>query len=167
MIQDVGTCTPRDLRADIRAAELMVTAFRRGVAPESVLELLRLLDRIAVCSERLADVGVDLRAEMGRMETVFKTVTDKGRIMVKPLVALGGLATLRVEAGASEDRWWWYLDQHLAESRERRAKRTLRMAVGAGAVLAVLVAVYMIFLRPDEATRLRYDNVARAESLLG
>lgn len=167
MIQDVKTCTPRDLRADIRAAELAVAALRRGVPPESALELVGLLDRIAVCSEHLGVVGVDLRAELAQMETVFKTVTDKRRIILKALSALGGLAALRVDAGAPEDRWWWYLDQHEVESRTSRAKRTLRAVVGAGAVLAVLVAVYVIFLRPDEATRLRYDYVARAESLIG
>jgi tetratricopeptide (TPR) repeat protein len=167
LTQEARTCTPRDLRADIRAAELAVAALRRRVPAESALELLELLDRIAVCSEHLGEAGVDLRAELAQMETVSKTVTDKRRIILNALSALGGLATLRVEASAPEDRWWWYLDQQEKESRTSQAKRMLRLVVGAGAVLAVLVVLYVIFLRPDKATRLRYDYFARAESLTG
>jgi tetratricopeptide (TPR) repeat protein len=128
------------------------------------LELFDLLDRIDVCSESLSEAGVDIRPELARMETVFKTVTDKSRVIVKALSARGGLAALRLESGAPEDRWWWYLDLHDQELRASRQKRTLRFVVGVGAVLAVLAVLYVIFLRPDESTRLRYDYVARAEN---
>jgi tetratricopeptide (TPR) repeat protein len=40
----------------------------------------------------------------------------------------------------------------------------LRVLAGVAAIVAVLVAVYMLFLRPDEATRRRYDLVARGDS---
>jgi tetratricopeptide (TPR) repeat protein len=154
---------PQDLRADIRAAELAVARVKRGVQGRDVLELLRLLDRIEAGKTRLSERGVDLRPEQSRIETVENTLLERARVAVKALSALAPPEALRAEVDAQAERWWWYLDRRVAESNARQVRRA-GWSVGIGAVvLAVLVTVYMLFLRPDETTRLRYGYVSRAE----
>jgi tetratricopeptide (TPR) repeat protein len=164
VLLDKESYTPTHLRADIRAAELAAAKIRRGVRAEDVLALLRLLDRFAAAVPRFGGMGVDLRAERARIETVENILLDKAQFAVRSLSALAPMEELRTEADADQDRWWWYLDRHVAEANAQRAKRTLWTAGIVFAVLAVLVTVYMLFLRPDEATRLRYGYVSRAES---
>ncbi len=153
----------QDLREDIRAAEISVAAVRRGVQPDEVLELLRLLDRIAARMPALRELGIDLRAEDTVIETIHNSLRDRARVAVAALSRQDDLGSLRVKAAATEERWWWYLDRYVAESRARSVRRTFWTFGGAGVLLAVLVAVYMLFLRPDEATRLRIGYVSDAE----
>jgi tetratricopeptide (TPR) repeat protein len=134
------------------------------VRGEDVLVLLRLLDRITAAVSRFGELGVDLRAEMSRVETIENILLERARFAVKALSALGPLDELRAEAYAHEERWWWYLDHRVTESSSRQMRRTLWTVGIAAMVLAILVVAYMLFLRPDEATRLRYGYVSRAES---
>jgi len=164
VLLDLASYTPTDLRADIRAAELAAAKIQRGVQAEDVLALLRLLDRFAAAMPKFDGMGVDLRAERSQIETVENILLDKARFAVRSLNALAPMGELRAEAHADQDRWWWYLDRHVAEASAQRTKRTLWTAGIVLAVLAALVTVYVLFLRPDEATRLRYGYVSRAES---
>jgi tetratricopeptide (TPR) repeat protein len=164
MSVDIESYTPEKLRADIRAAELAVSRIRRGVRGEDVLALLRLLDRVTAAMGRFGELGVDLRAELSRIETIENILLEQARFAVKALSALGSLDELRAEARAEEERWWWYLDHRVAASSAQQARRTLWTVGIAAVVLAILGAAYMLFLRPDEATRLRYSYASRAES---
>ena len=164
MSVDIESYTPEKLRADIRAAELAVAKIRRGVQGEDVLVLLRLLDRIAEAVSKFGELGVDLRAELSRIETIENILLEEARFAVKALSVLGSLDELRAEAHAEEGRWWWYLDHRVAESSAQQTRRTLWTVGIALVALAILVAAYMLFLRPDEATRLRYGYVSRAEN---
>ncbi len=155
--------TAQELRSDIRAAELAVAALNAKTPVEEVIAFLQLLDRIAEGYEELSAVGVDLRPEMTRIETVHNTLHDKARLVTRA-VGRQDWEELRARARAAPERWWWYLDREVAARNRERLKRWMR-GLGIGvAVVALIVAVYMLFLRPDKATRMRYDYVMRAES---
>jgi tetratricopeptide (TPR) repeat protein len=128
--------------------------------------LLRRLDTISTRYPALLETGVDLRPELTRLETVHGDLCDKDRIVVQALGGPGEAAQLRTQYRAPESHWWWYLDERVAQ---RRAKKLRRLAWGALAgaiVVAILAALYVRFLRPDEATRQRLEYVFNAESAI-
>jgi tetratricopeptide (TPR) repeat protein len=158
--------TADDLRSDIRQAELFVANIRPGTPAEGLLGLLQRLDALAAGCAQLEQKGVDLRAERTRLETIHRTLEDKDRIVVRAMASRGGLALQRAKYAPPEDHFWWYLDQHVAQ---RRAEKLRRLAWGSliGAIaLAILVVLYVRFLRPDEATRQRYEYVFSGESAI-
>jgi tetratricopeptide (TPR) repeat protein len=163
---------PQGLREDIKAAELVAAKARRERQASDVLELFRLLDRIEAGMAELGELGVDLRAEESRIDTIHSQLLENAQRTVRLLGPVGALERLRAleglsapegQANLAETRWWWYLDQHVAASARQRARRTLWTAGVVLVVLAILSTVYMIFLRPDEATRLRFGYVSQAE----
>jgi tetratricopeptide (TPR) repeat protein len=85
---------------------------------------------------------------------------------VRALGGPEGLAKLRQERQPGEDRWWWYLDRRVAARRQSQIRRIAWIVGGALVVLAVLGVLYVRFLRPDEATRVRYGYVLSGESAL-
>jgi len=159
--------SPQDLREDVRAAEIGVATLNGSTSPDAVLELLGLLDRIAGQVDQLKGRGVDLRAELGRIEALHNTLVEKGRFVIASLAARGGIAIQRTQAEVGEERWWWFLDRILSEQRAQRLRRRLVTLGGIAAVLAVLITLYMLFWRPDEATRLQFQYAGQAEGLIG
>ena len=158
--------SPQDLREDVREAEIAVAVLNGSTTPDATLELLRLLDRIALQVDQLQERGVDLRAEEGRIEALHNTLVEKGRLVLSSLAVLGGIKVQRTQAEVDEERWWWFLDQILSEQRAQRLRRKLWMFGGIAAALAILSTLYMLFLRPDEATRLQFRYVGQAEGLI-
>jgi len=155
--------TASDLRQDIRAAELSVAGIGRDTPPDVVLDLFERLDRIAAGYKRLAESGVDLRAESTRIETVYNILNEKRRMAARSLAKLGGLAKLRARREPTRDNWWWYIDEQLEQDRANQVRRTLWWSGAALALLVVLIAAYLAFLRPDEATRLHYSYTTDGE----
>jgi hypothetical protein len=158
--------TVSDLRSDIRQAEFEVTGIRPGTPAEDVVGFLRRLDTLDTEYPRLLETGIDLRPELTRLETVHRDLSDKDHVVLQALGGPGGIAQLRAQYRAPESHWWWYLDERVAQ---RRAQRLHRLAWGAliGAiVVAILAALYIRFLRPDEATRQRLEYVFSAESAI-
>jgi tetratricopeptide (TPR) repeat protein len=158
--------TVGDLRSDIRQAEFEVAGIRPSTQAEDILALFQRLDTISAACPRLLETGIDLRPELSRLETLHGDLCDKDDITVRALGGQGRLAQLRASFKPPESHWWWYLDERIAR---RRAKRLRRLAWGslAGAiVVAILAALYVRFLRPDEATRRRLDHVFSAESAI-
>jgi tetratricopeptide (TPR) repeat protein len=158
--------TPQDLREGVRAAEIAVSLLNGGTGPDKTLELLGLLDRIALQLDQLEERGVDLRAERGQIEALHKTLVEKGRFVIASLATRGGIEAQRTQAKAGEERWWWFLDRILSQRRSQRVRRKLWMFGGIAAALAVLSTLYMLFWRPDEATRLQFQYAGQAESLI-
>jgi tetratricopeptide (TPR) repeat protein len=154
---------PDGLRRELRSAELAVAALRLGVGRRAVLELLHCLDRIDEAAEHLGRRGIDLRAERARIETVHNITLQKSGIVARALA--GEWDALRAEVEATRPRWWWYLDQREVTARARRRRRTGWTAGGAALLMGMIVAGYLLFLRPDEAVRRRVALVAQAERL--
>lgn len=156
--------TADDLRSDLRQTELFVANIRPGTPAEELLGFFQRLDTLAAGYKQLEHRGMDLRAEKTRLETVHNILAEKDRIVVRALASTGGLNVLRTKVNPPEDHHWWYLDQRVAQ---RRTKKLGRLAWGSligAVVLAVLIALYIRFLRPDKATRQRLAYVFDGES---
>jgi tetratricopeptide (TPR) repeat protein len=148
--------TVRDLRPVLRKAELAVARVGRHSTSEEVLGLYRLLDQIAAALPRFRQAGAQLEAESARFETIQAILRDKARYAVRGLESEGGLAALRQQTPRPEHQWW-YLDRYVAEQRAQSRSRGIRNAAVGAVVIAVLSMLYVLFLRPDKATRMRYD----------
>jgi hypothetical protein len=159
--------TADDLRSDLRQAELSVANIQRDTSPDKVVDLMRLLDTIAVQYAQLVQRGVDLRAERSRLDTVLNILESKDRIVVHTLASRGGLPQVRAKVGPPADHQWWYLDQRVAQRRAMRFRRLGWGSLIAIIVLAILAVLYVRFLRPDEVTRQRiaftFDGEAAAQ----
>jgi len=123
-----------------------------------------LLDQLADTLPQLQRAGAQLEPELVRFETIGAILRDKAHSVVRGLQPSGGLAVYRQQTTAPEDHWWWYLDRQVAREQAQRLRRLVRSALITSAVVALLVTLYVLFLRPDEATRLRYDYQFGAES---
>jgi tetratricopeptide (TPR) repeat protein len=156
--------TADDLRSDIRHAELFVANIRPGTPAEELLSFFQHLDALSTGYAQLEQKGVDLRPERSRLETVQRILADKDRIVVRALASRGGLGLHRAKFDPPEDHSWWYLDQLVAQRRARKLKRLARGSLIGAVVLAILVVLYVRFLRPDEATRQRYEYIFSGES---
>jgi tetratricopeptide (TPR) repeat protein len=149
--------TLRDLRPMLREAELAVARVHRGTTSQEILSLYGLLDQIAVALPQLQQAGAPLESECVRFETIGAILQEKAPIVVRGLAAEGGLEDIRRQNPRPEGHSWWYLDRQVAQQHRRRQARLVRSAGIALALIVILVALYILFLRPDKATRLRYD----------
>ena len=156
-----------ELRATLGLLEAQVGKLGYGATVEPV-ELLLTFDRAEALLQELTELGADVSGETGRFETIVQQYRRKGKRFLK---AIGGRSALR-EARAAQPRTppeinsWWYIDDLLAEEQRTRRKGALRSTGIAVGVLIVLTALYMLFLRPDEATRMRYRYEQAAEQSL-
>ena len=158
--------TADNLRSDIRQAELAVANIRPGTLAIELLDLLKQLDALAAGYAELSTTGVDLRAEQTRLQTVHGILADKDRIVARAFASRGGMEAVRAEVNPPEDHHWWYLDQRLAQRRAQRLKRIAWSSLFGAVVLAILIPLYVRFLRPDEATRQRLEYTFDGESSL-
>jgi tetratricopeptide (TPR) repeat protein len=133
--------TPADeLRALLAEGEKLLVNLRGG--DSNALSLLQDMDRIAVFVPELEALGVDLRAEKSRWETLQSAVRAGAPRILRRARALGGLKELRRQYHPDgQAAWWWHLDQEVAS---RNRARLLRVgAIGLGG-LALLVAGSLI-----------------------
>jgi tetratricopeptide (TPR) repeat protein len=158
--------TARELRLLLRETELAVANIDQRTPAQDILNLYALCDRIAVALPRIQQAGAQLEPEAVRFEIIWGILRDKAPIIVQTLARDEGLEAYRQQNAPPEDHWWWYLDQYVAQQRaQRRVRLIQRSAIGI-AVVAVAVILYVLFLRPDEATRLRYDHQFSGESFV-
>jgi len=100
------------------------------------LKLLQRLDDVVDQLERLEARGVDLRAEKGRLQHIFGQIRRHDKTLTLQIGP--ALAANR----PTQARWWWYLDEQVAATRQRRIKRGL----GATLLLALLLGgLYLLY----------------------
>lgn len=152
--------TADDLRELITQAELIVANLRG--AGERVQTLLFLLDKIAEYYASLGERGIDLRAEATRIETVHRLLLASDGVLVRQMGQVGGLAKAREAVKPAPERWWWYLDQRVAERRERLLRRALMVGAGVlGALLVVGFAINKLFpVDPRRAAAMEKTSLA-------
>ncbi len=154
--------TPADrVREALDAAETRVIGFR-GKGSDA-LELLHLMDRVALGLGELEDAGVDVRAESTRFETVQRQFL---RRKAQFLSAAGpALRDERERVHPGEERWWWYVDRLQSEERSRRLRRIAIWGIVAAVVLSVAWGLYDRFLRPPENVRQAYQHSGTGQFL--
>ena len=103
------------------------------------------------------------RADSSAIQSILQD--KRSSVMLRLLGAKGGIAALR-PAGTPSERWWWYLDQYVAQ-RTRRDVRNLALTVLAVVVvIAVAAILYNTFVHPDPIVLARMDATNRAQNAL-
>lgn len=157
------TRTPADhVREALDEAERLVSRLR-GYGPNA-MELLHLIDRIAGKLDELEEAGVDVRPERSRLEMLQRQLEhNKARFLAE-----AGETFRREREAVRPDRarWWWFLDETLAQERKRRLQRFLRSAAIVIVALAVAWLLYECFLAPSPEERAAYRRSLTGESYI-
>jgi len=134
--------TPADELRDLLAESEKLLAHGLRGDRSNALQVLRNMDRIAVLWPELEAVGVDLRAEAGRWESLQRAVRGNAPRISRQIGSLGGLPALRNEVHPEgQAAWWWYLDREVAA---RRRSRLLRVGIIGLSLVAVLAAAGLL-----------------------
>lgn len=149
-----------DLRRGLDRADNLIVKPNR----ENVLDLLLQMDEIERLLERLELGGLDLRSERGRFESLQRKVSNRADDVVRAAGGPAGLVRLR-ENHATDDHFWWYLDEAVLEKRRRQFGRLMRsLLVLAGILAGVWVLLTYVF-PPDPDVLLASDAVASMQDL--
>ena len=155
--------TPADrLREALDKAE-QAQASLRGTGPRA-LELLHLIDRIVDLLAGLEADGMDVRAERVRLETVQRRLRSQQRDLL--VEAGAAFQTEREAVQPDRARWWWFIDEALAQQRQDRLRRTLAWALGLAFVCVVAWFVYDRFFAPSPQVRQAYQYSLAGENLI-
>ncbi len=158
--------TPAEtLRQTLTRLEGYVGQLGRGDQEEAT-ELLHLLDQANALIEDITQQGGDLAPERSRFDTVKRQFNSKLAAFLKQIGGPDTMIRLRAEESPSKDRVWWFADQQLQTQRQAQQRKILRTTGIISGVVAVLWVLYMVFLAPDEATRMRYRYQQDAEQAL-
>ncbi len=132
---------------------------------EEARKILALFDAADTVIAELQQAGAPLSAELSRFDTISASFRRKARIFLRKVGGTDVLITLREERQPEAAQWWWFLDQQVAEQvRGQRRRQTKSLLIGA-VIFVVLAGVYALFLRPDAATRERFQRQQMAEEL--
>jgi len=155
--------TPADrLRESLGKTEQGVVGLR-GTGPQ-VLGLLHMLDRTANLLAELESDGVDLRAEITRFDTVQRQLRRQQR---RFLIEAGAvLIEERSAVQPDPGRWWWFLDEALAQQQRDQLRRTLTWGLIAVFVCAVAWLVYNQFFAPSPESQQAYRYSSAGEGLV-
>ena len=155
--------TPVDrVRESLDEAERSVASLR-GAGPQA-LQLLLLFDQAADALAELDAGGADVRAERVRFETVQRQL----RRQQSGFLAEVGAALQRERAAVQPDqaRWWWFVDQAVAQQRTRRLRRGLVGGLGAVLLLSAAWLAYDRFIAPPPQVRQAFQHSASGETLV-
>jgi tetratricopeptide (TPR) repeat protein len=156
--------TPADELRELLTVNEKRTANLRG-SGTGTLDLLRDLDRIAELWPKLEALGVDLRAEEGRWETLRAGVRRQAAEIVAEMRAVGGIAAARAaEHGPEPVIWWWLLDERTRADRVRQWRSALLLISGAAALITVGVLLFRLLFPVDPALRAALSRQSAGES---
>ncbi len=128
-----------ELRDDIR--ELEITAANLRGRGGRVLDVFALRDSVQERIDALAERGMDLRAELTRLETVDNMIRRQGGVLGRELAGSGGMERARQERRPPDRYWWWFADIEHAQRLRKSAIRYAAIIVGVLVVLLVGNAV--------------------------
>jgi len=113
------------------------------------LKLLNDLDHITATIEKLDPDGNALIAEWSR----FKSVQGRLKKNTQKLLKLVGgeemLAQRRPQPVPPVDHWWWYLDEIVAEQRQRNLKRAGIFSVIVLLIIGAVLVLFNTILKPS------------------
>jgi tetratricopeptide (TPR) repeat protein len=134
--------------------------------PSELLNLPVLFDQAADLIETLEGSGANIASECARFDTVSAEYRNKSGFFLKTIGGKNELVKLRNDFSPGKEHWWWYIDEFTDEQfrlRQKKIVHTLLITIG---ILGVLSLIYILFLRPDKATRERFTMQNNAERAL-
>ena len=155
--------TPVDrLRESLDRAERLV-ANLHGAGP-GILELLHQFDRIADLLVEFEATGTDVRAERVRFESVQRQLQRQQRRFLSE----AGAAFREERSAAQPDRarWWWFVDEAVAEQRKRQLRRGLSWGLVLVFVCAAAWLVYDRYIAPPPEVRRAFQLSTAGEGLV-
>lgn len=130
--------------------------------PDEVLAIPEMLDQAALALEKLADQGINIGGELARFNAVQARLKRKGAAFLR---AIGGVPALEQARQARPDHWWWHIDEVETGRKKAGVKRLLQTGGIGLLILAVLAAIYQLFLAPPPEIRASYGHKLRAENV--
>jgi len=154
-----------DLRSVLRKAELGAADLKIASA-EDVIALLHMVDAIEAAIPRLeGELGVDLKPERTRLETLENVIRSRISLAVRRAGA-SRLELERERVNPTTDEWWWHLDLIVAAQRRRRLRRLATYGLAAAAVLLIATLAYNMFLAPSPEEQALAQTVSDGENYL-
>lgn len=132
---------------------------------EEVCKIPALFDAASTIIAELTQAGAPLSAEMVRFKTVSALFRRKAKIFLRKVGGTKAFVALREERHPEAAQWWWFIDQQVAAQATVRRRRQMKSLLLGALILAVLVGVYVLFLRPDAVTVERMQRQRAAEQL--
>ncbi|MBN1886923.1 MAG: hypothetical protein JW850_03000 [Thermoflexales bacterium] len=132
--------------------------------PDEVLAIPGLIDQAALRLEELANQGIDTSGELNRFGAAKAALKHKGAVFLRKIGGIPALEQARQASQAGADNWWWYIDQVEAERKKAGARRLLRIGLSGLLSLAVLAAIYQVFLAPTPELQASYGHKLQAEN---
>ena len=159
-----GTQTATDeLRTVLAQSEDRVVKLGGREAAE---ELYLGMDRLAELWPVIQEIGVDVRGEWTRWESLQAQLNTRG---AKVLAAWGGsqaLENARAAAAPEPSHWWWWLDELVAQKRRQRVLKTAGILVTVIAVVAIGLFVFNRLFPVDPRLREAYTLRTNAEAAI-
>ena len=164
--RDVSAMTGDSAGQQLERLDILLGKLGMGLEAEEALEIPALLD---MAYERVEKTDPDTAAGKGaaaRFESASQTFRKNLAVFLREVGDPARLDAARRAVSTPADHWWWQPEQVLAAERTAAAKKNLRgLAIGV-AVLAVLVIVYQLFLRPSPQVIAVMDGRRAAEELI-
>ena len=126
------------------------------------MEILLGLDAVDAQIRQL-EGKISRKTAEGQFENILAQLHAQAAVFVKALGGEEALRSLRTERRPPAEGEWWYLDEWLAQVRKSRRRLALFGGVGVLLALGAVIAVYVLFLKPDPkvAARQNHENAAR------
>jgi cytochrome c-type biogenesis protein CcmH/NrfG len=137
---------------------------KSNLGPSGAMEIPVLLDGTSDVLREILQEGQPPKEEITRLEDIDTQLHKKASLFVKAVGGPAVLASARQERHPGPERWWWFLDQVVAEERRLSNLRKARNFAIAAVILLVLWLVYRLFLAPspEEQAKLSHQDNAQA-----
>lgn len=132
----------------------------------SAADLYSRLDQIADLMPQIQARGGDVRAEEARWQSLQERIEARGPRVLRAWQGSAQLGAARQAANPGADHGWWWIDQKVAEQRQRRLRRIGGVALALLALVAVAVFALPRLFPVDPVVRQSYRLQLQAETAL-
>jgi tetratricopeptide (TPR) repeat protein len=146
----------------IEETDSRLGAMERSSGAEA-LTVLQMLDEMDSLHTELTREGVDLRTAESRIGTIQLILRRKAALVLRLLGQRGGIAALRATRAPVRQRWWWYLDEYVAEQRKRSLLGMARVGIILIVIIAAAAFIYQTWFPPDPVASARMGYTGAAQ----
>jgi cytochrome c-type biogenesis protein CcmH/NrfG len=164
--RDVTAMTGETIGIQLERLDVLLGKLGMGLAPEEALEIPVLLDQVYRRMKETDPESQGGKGSAAQFETYSQTYKKNLAVFLREVGDPAKLAAARLAANPPPDQWWWQPEQMLAQERKAGTIKVLRGLAITVAIIAVLVIVYQLFLRPSPQVIAVMDTRREAEQLM-